>query len=55
MTSVSIMAMKRFRYAKYRQYPSSCSMYSVEYRWMRKPIPVMTRSSAPESRSTRKP
>jgi hypothetical protein len=30
-------------------------MYSVEYRWMRKPMPVMTISIAAVSRSTRKP
>src|SRR5512135_3221140 len=45
------MAMKRFRYEKYRKYPLSCAMYPTLYTWIRNPTKVTTNSMTAESGS----
>ncbi len=46
------MAMNRFRYAKYRQYPLSCAMYPTLYTWIRNPTKVTTNSITADSGSS---
>ena len=48
-TRTSIDATNKFRYMKNRVKPSSCSMCSVEYRWMRKPTKVTKRTITDDS------
>ena len=55
MTSSSIAATNRLRYAKNRRRAGSSRMYPIEYTWMRVPTPVMSRTKHTDSWSRRRP